>query len=170
MTEPADKPQGAGDMQPGAGDQGGKDAPGGQAQKGAADPEPDAAVDRDGQKPKKKKLTPEEKMAKRFPQPVKVSFLVGLPMLDEANAVLGRIRVVIRSPRGKIKLVIGYGGLFGIGQRLIAVPIEVCGMLGRQVASLDMPRAAFDPAPTWYGSGDETVDRNETIWVAIARR
>ena len=29
-----------------------------------------------------KKLTPEEKMARRFPQPVRVGYLIGLPVLD----------------------------------------------------------------------------------------
>ena len=109
-------------------------------------------------------------MARRFPQPVRVSYLVGLPMLDESNITLGHIKSVVRSQDSKIRLVINYGGFLGIGERLIAVPVEVCGMLGRQVAALDMPRAEFEPAPTWYGSGDQAIGPDETIRVAIMRR
>lgn len=119
---------------------------------------------------KEKKPTPEEKMAKRFPQPVRISYLVGLPMLDESNATLGHVQSVLRTYDGKIRLVIDYGGLFGFGSRMIAVPVEVCAMLGRQVAALDMPRAEFEVAPTWYGSGNDAVGPEETIQVAIMRR
>jgi hypothetical protein len=119
---------------------------------------------------KAKELSPEEKMARRFPQPVKISYLVGLPMIDERNETLGHVRQVVRSSAGKIRLVIDYGGLFGIGSRFVAVPVEVCAMLGRQVAAADMPRDAFEPAPTWYGSGDEMLKPDEIIRVAVMRR
>lgn len=115
-------------------------------------------------------LSPEEKMARRFPQPVKVSYLIGLPMIDENNETLGHVRRVVRNGAGKIKLVIDYGGLFGIGSRLIGVPVEVCAMLGRQVAAADMPRATFEPAPTWYGSGEEDIAASEIVKVAVMRR
>ncbi len=124
----------------------------------------------EGGKEAEKKLSPEEKMARRFPQPVRVSYLIGLPMLDEGNATLGHVRFVVRDGGGKVKLVINYGGLFGIGERLIAVPVEVCAMLGRQVAAQDMPRDEFEPAPTWYGSGDQPIGQGETIQVAVMRR
>jgi hypothetical protein len=119
---------------------------------------------------KPKSLSPEEKMARRFPQPVKISYLVGLPMIDERNETLGHVRQVVRNAAGKIRLVIDYGGFFGVGSRLVAVPVEVCAMLGRQVAAADMPRDAFEPAPTWYGSGDEAVGDDEIIRVAVMRR
>ncbi|AMJ59620.1 PRC-barrel domain-containing protein [Bosea sp. PAMC 26642] len=131
-------------------------------------PEKPAAEPSEGGKPKE--LSPEEKMARRFPQPVKISYLLGLPMIDERNETLGHVRQVVRSGAGKIRLVIDYGGLFGIGSRLVAVPVEVCAMLGRQVAAADMPRDAFEPAPTWFGSGDEALKADEIIRVAVMRR
>lgn len=138
------------------------------AQSAKHGPEKPAAEPFEGDKPKE--LSPEEKMARRFPQPVKISYLVGLPMIDERNETLGHVRQVVRNGAGKIRLVIDYGGLFGIGSRLIAVPVEVCAMLGRQVAAADMPRDAFEPAPTWYGSGDQQLDGNKIIRVAVMRR
>lgn len=116
-------------------------------------------------------LTPEERMARRFPQPVRVGFLVGLPVLDEDSSVIGRVRAVVRTPEGKIRLVVPYGGLFGLGARLVAVPVEVVTMLGQFVAASDMPRAEFAVAPTWSDMrGDTPLTPEETIRVGLSRR
>ena len=136
----------------------------------AKDPPQDKTSAKSGEGDNSKSLSPEQKMARRFPQPVKVSYLIGLPMIDENNEMLGHVRHVVKSSTGKIRLVIDYGGLFGIGSRLIAVPIEVCAMLGHEVAAADMPRDTFEPAPTWYGSGDEAIPASEIIRVAVMRR
>ena len=115
-------------------------------------------------------MTPEEKMARRFPQPVRVGFLVGLPVIDERSATVGRVRDVVRTPEGKLRLVMPYGGLFGFGGRAIALPIEAVAMLGHQVAAVDMPRAALELAPTWYGAGDQPLGPDEVIRVGLTRR
>ena len=63
-----------------------------------------------------------------------------------------------------------YGGVFGIGARAVAIPIETVAMLGAQVAAVDMPRAALELAPTWYGAGDQPLGRDEVIRVGLTRR
>lgn len=116
-------------------------------------------------------LTPEQRMARRFPQPVRVGFLVGLPMIDEDSSTIGRVRAVVRTPEGKIRLVVPYGGLFGVGARLVAVPVEVVTMLGQWVAASDMPRAEFAVAPTWTDMrGDTVLGPDESIRVGLSRR
>ena len=42
-------------------------------------------------------------MERRFPQPVRVGFLVGLPVLDERSSTVDRVRRVVRTPEGKIR-------------------------------------------------------------------
>jgi hypothetical protein len=59
-------------------------------------------------KPDEKQLTPEQKMNSRYPQPVRVGFLIGLPMLDDRGTTLGYIQQVVRTPEGKILLVVNY--------------------------------------------------------------
>jgi hypothetical protein len=110
------------------------------------------------------------RMQKRFPQPVRVGDLVGLPVLDDDSRILGHVRQVVRTPQGKIKLVVAYGGFLGWGTRLVAVPIEVVGIFGRQLASLDMPRREYTSAPTWRGTADTVIPDNDSIAVALARR
>src|SRR5262245_12688892 len=93
--------------------------------------------------------SPEERMARRFPQPVKVADLIGLPVLDDNQSTLGHVREVVRTPAGKIQLIVSYSPWFGWWGHPVAVPIEAVGIFGRNLAATDMPRAAFAKAPTW---------------------
>jgi hypothetical protein len=126
-----------------------------------------AANDDDDKEPQP---TPEQKMAKRYPQPVRVSFLLGLPILDEKSSIIGHVQAVVRTPEGKIELVMPLGGFLGIGTRLVPIPIEIVGMLGAQVAVIDMPADRFMSSPTWTSSRAKPLDPSETIRVAITRR
>src|ERR1700726_3985185 len=55
-------------------------------------------------------LSHEEAMRRRFPQPVRVGDLIGLPVLDWGDSTIGRVRQVVRTPAGKIALIVGVGG------------------------------------------------------------
>lgn len=110
------------------------------------------------------------RMQKRFPQFVRVGDLIGLPVEDDDSRTLGYVRRVVRTPHGKIKLIVGYGGVLGWGTRLVAVPIEVVGIFGRQLASLDMPRHEYAKAPPWHDTGDTVIPDDDAIRVALARR
>lgn len=123
-----------------------------------------------GAQPKKPPPTPEEAMDARFPQPVKVSFLIGLPMLDEHNSTLGKITSVQKTEKGKIELIVGYGGFLGFGERPVAVPVELAAMLGHDVAASGMPGAKFKTAPTWTSADGTPLAPSETIRVGIIRR
>src|ERR1700742_3087420 len=70
----------------------------------------------------------EKRMQMRYPQPVRVGFLIGLPMLDDDNATLGYVREVVRDPQGKIKLIVSYSRLWGWFGHPVAVPLEVVGI------------------------------------------
>jgi hypothetical protein len=117
-----------------------------------------------------KKLTPEEYMERRYPQPAKVGDLIGLPVLDWKDSTLGHVRHVVRTRQGKTQLIVSYGGWFGWGSRLVAVPIELVAILGRQIAALDMPQEAFEAAPTWSAAEGEQIGTSEQIRIAIYRR
>src|SRR5262245_37203503 len=55
-------------------------------------------------------LSPEEKMQRRYPQPVRVGDLIGLPVLDDQDRTLGRVKSIVRTVDGKIQLIVPYGG------------------------------------------------------------
>jgi hypothetical protein len=114
--------------------------------------------------------TPEARMQRRFPQPVKIGALIGLPVLDDDDVTLGHVREVVRSPEGKIKLIVSYSKWFGWGGRPVAVPIEVVAILARQIVALDMPPKEFAAAPTWTAASDKPIPADETIRIAITRR
>src|ERR1051325_9423132 len=50
----------------------------------------------------------------RFPQPVRVGDLIGLPVLDDDDSTLGRVREVVRDPQGRIRLIVSYSRWWGI--------------------------------------------------------
>jgi PRC-barrel domain len=114
--------------------------------------------------------SPEAIMNRRFPQKVRVGDLIGLPMLDDNDVTLGHVERVVRTPDGKIKLIVGYSKWFGWFGRPVAVPIEVVAILGRQIASLDMPPAEYAAAPTWMAGGDVAVPADDIIRIAVTRR
>jgi len=87
-----------------------------------------------------KPMPMDERMARRFPQPVRIGDLIGLPMLDDSASTLGVVRQVVRTPQGKIALIVSYSRWFGWFGHPVAVPLEVVGIEGRQLVSLDMPR------------------------------
>ena len=114
--------------------------------------------------------SPEARMNCRFPQKVRVGDLIGLPVLDDGDVTLGYVKEVVGTPEGKIKLIVSYSPWFGWFGRPVAVPIEVVAILGRQIASLDMPPKEYDAAPTWSAGKDTPIPDNDTIRIALTRR
>jgi len=117
-----------------------------------------------------KPMPMDERMNRRFPRPVRVDFLIGLPVLDDSSSTIGFVRYVVRTRQDKIALIVSYGGWFGFGARPVAVPVDAVGMMGRQVASLDMAPNEYAAAPTWAGRGDTVLPNEDSIRVGLARR
>ena len=115
-------------------------------------------------------LSPEEKMRRRFPQPVRVGDLIGLPLLDWDNSTIGYVRHVVRTPEGKIQLIVNQGRLFGWGGRLVQVPIEAVAILARQLDLLDISVEEFRAAPAWSAATTQPIPSDDMIRIAISRR
>jgi sporulation protein YlmC with PRC-barrel domain len=110
-----------------------------------------------------------ERMLKRFPQPVRVSDLIGLPVLNQNASTLGHVRQVVRTPQGNIKLIVSYSRFWGWFGRPVAVPLEVVGIEGRQLVSLDMDSSEYANAPTWQSKDAIALPNDTTIRIALAR-
>ncbi len=110
-----------------------------------------------------------ERMNRRFPQAVRVGDLIGLPVLDDRSSTLGFVRKVVRTAAGKTVLVVSYSRWFGWFGRPVAVPIEVVGIEGRQLASLDMPRSEYAAAPTWQAQDATALPDDALIRIALGR-
>jgi hypothetical protein len=110
-----------------------------------------------------------ERYLRRFPQPVSVGHLIGLPVLDLDASTMGYVRQVVRTPQGKIELIVSYSRWWGWFGRLVAVPIEVVGIEGRQLVSLDMAPREYTAAPTWQKGDAQPLSPDATIKIALAR-
>jgi hypothetical protein len=98
--------------------------------------------------------------------PVRVGDLLDLPIVDESKSSMGRVRGVVKTGDGKIQLLLPIGGLFGFGERLVAIPIENIALAGPQVMVLEVPPDRFQKSATWYGSNSETLPATETISIS----
>jgi len=123
-----------------------------------------------GENSQKVPISPEERMNRRFPQPVRVGDLISLRVLDDQDVTIGLVRKVVRTPQGKILVLVSQGGWFGWGERLVAAPIEVLAIFGRQLASLDMEPKEYVSASTWVEGSGTPIPDNEIIRIALTKR
>ncbi len=112
---------------------------------------------------------PEQRMLRRFPQPVRVGDLIGLPVIDENHRTIGYVRKVVRTPLNKVELIVDYDGWFGWEAHPVAVPIEVLGIQGRELASLDMPRSEYMTAPAWQQTGETAIPDDDSVKIALSK-
>jgi len=113
--------------------------------------------------------TPEERMNARFPQKVRVGDLLGIPIQDYDDRILGYVIDVVRKPDGKIVLVMPEGAWFGRGGRPAPIPIETVAIVARHVTLLDIRREDVPKLPSWDPAQGCSIDRNEIIRMAIDR-
>jgi hypothetical protein len=99
-------------------------------------------------------------------QTVRVSELIGLPIVDADRAVMGRVRTVARALDGKVELIMPIGGLLGFGERLVPVPLDNVALAGAQIAVIEVPPHRFQQSPTWYGSNSAELAPTEAIQIA----
>jgi hypothetical protein len=119
----------------------------------------------DAQKP----MPMDKRYLKRFPQPVRVGNLIGLPVLDLNASTLGYVRQVVRTPQGEIELIVSYSHWWGWFGRPVGVPLKVVGIEGRQLVSLDMRPSAYAVAPTWQDTAATPLPTDAIVRVALAR-
>jgi hypothetical protein len=137
---------------------------------GPADAGPAGGAEMQGQTPAPDARSPEQRMNARFPQKVRVGDLVGIPVQDDDDRILGYVTDVGRRPDGSIVLVMRQNEWPWRRGRQVPIPIETVAILGRHLNLLDIPREDVPKLPTWDPAEGRSIDRNDTIRVAIGRR
>jgi hypothetical protein len=107
--------------------------------------------------------------AKRFPQPVRVGDLLRRSVLapSESRPLLGHVARVIQLGDGSQAIVVAYGGLWGLGSRNIAVPLDAMVLLGAELEILDFTPEQLDSFPTYAGAG-RTLGTDDIIHMGLA--
>jgi hypothetical protein len=128
-----------------------------------------AMIPRTGMMDAQHPMSMNERYLKRFPQPARVGYLIGLPVLDINSKTLGYVQQVVRTPAGEIKFIVSYGRWFGWFGRPVAVPLQVLGIEGRQLVSVDMSPSEYDASPTWRDTESTPLPVDGTVLVALSR-
>jgi hypothetical protein len=114
--------------------------------------------------------TPEERMNARFPQNVRVGDLIGVPIQDEDDRILGYVTDVVRKVDGKVVLVMPEGAWLLRSGRPVPIPIETVAILARHLNLLDIPREDVPKLPAWDPAQGAPIARDDIIRIALGRR
>ena len=146
-------------------DQAKKNAATGKA--GDVKPAADKSDDKDDDDDEPKTL--EQRYEARYPQDVRVSDLVGKPLLEGDNSSIGRIESVAKTADGRFLLIVPYGGFLGFGQHRVAVRLEAVASIGTALISVEQDRRAYDASPPWRHGSETILHADDPMRVAITR-
>ena len=109
--------------------------------------------------------------AMRFPQPVRTGDLLHRLILQpvESQTVLGRVRAVVRNTDGEVLVVMNFGGFYGYGGRLIAVPIDAMVLLGTAMEVVAYSPRQLAAFPTFNPIGTVPVPDQTVLEVGLAK-
>jgi hypothetical protein len=128
-----------------------------------------AMIPRTGMMDEQNPMPMKERYEKRFPQPARVSDLIGMPVFDLNSKTLGYVRQVVRNPAGEIQFIVDYSQWWGWFGRPVAVPLEALGIEGGHLVSLDMPPSEYAAAPTWRDKETTPLPDDALVRVALSR-
>ena len=109
--------------------------------------------------------------ARRFPQPIAAGELVGRTVLQplESQPVLGTVKAIVQGPDGMVEAVLRFGGVLGIGGRLIAVPLEAMTLLGEQMEVVDFTPQQLGHFPSFDLASAEKVSPQTVLHVGLSK-
>lgn len=113
----------------------------------------------------------DEADAERFPQPVRAGDLIGRDVIApvESQDWLGRIRKVVKDGTGNPRVVMTFGGFFGLGGRLICVPLKDLALTGYSLQAVGIDPEALKAMPTCDGGAESPIDPNAVLRVGLAK-
>ena len=128
-----------------------------------------AMVPRTGMMDAEHPMPMKQRMSKRFPQPVRVGDLIGLPVTDLRSSTIGYVREVARTPQGDIELIVSYSPWWGWFGHPVAVPIEAVGIEGRQIVSMDMSPQEYAKTASWVRTNETILPEDATVSIPLSR-
>jgi hypothetical protein len=113
----------------------------------------------------------EQSNAMRFPQPVRTGDLLHRLVQQpvESQNILGRVRAVVRSNAGEVFIVMNFGGFYGYGGRLIAVPIDAMVLLGPAMEVVAYSPEQLAAFPTFNPTGTVSVPDDAILQIGLAK-
>lgn len=112
-----------------------------------------------------------EAAAARWPQAVRVGDLVGRQVLENVpqQRVLGRVTGVARDADGHISIQVTAGGLWGLGGRQVAVPVEATALLGPFLVAMELDAHRLAALPQTLAPPSLLLPVNAAIRIGLTR-
>jgi hypothetical protein len=109
--------------------------------------------------------------AMRFPQPVRAGDLLHRLILRpvESQTILGRVQSVVQDASGTVMIVMNFGGFYGFGGRLIAVPINAMALLGEDIDVIAYTPQQLATLPTFASAGTTIVSDDAVLRMGLAK-
>lgn len=102
-------------------------------------------------------------------RPIEVSRLLEMSVYDTAGQLLGDVERVVRNSRGELAVVIGHGGLLGMGEKQIRVPLQQAYMQGDRLIARGMTEESLDNMPEWSEpAGIVDVPEGQSVRVIVS--
>ena len=83
--------------------------------------------------------------------------------------MLGHVRLLVRDSKGQIMVVIDFGGFFGFGSRLIAIPADAMVLVGQDVEVVAFTPDELRGFPTFTPSGAAPIANDAVIEMGLAK-
>ena len=125
-----------------------------------------------GDGPPDPSLTLKQKQDMRFPQPVRVGSLRGEHVIQAGNRMkqVGIVVGVYRSGDDDLAMVMRYGGVFGLGARIVAPDLDNTALVGPYVKIVDLDPKEVAKLPTFTGKDGAFLKPDETIRLGVDRK
>lgn len=121
-----------------------------------------------------RKLSPEveARQQARFPQPIRVGAMKGWPVIETGGHYhhLGEVVGVFRTSDGDLELVMRTTGVFGVGARLVAPPLEAVSLVGPLVKIADLDKDEFNKLPTFKDADGAFLGPDEVVRIGVDRK
>ncbi|ACA20007.1 PRC-barrel domain protein [Methylobacterium sp. 4-46] len=99
---------------------------------------------------------------------IKVSRLTDMNLYNAKGEVLGDVEQVVRGGDGHASIVIGHGGVLGLGEKQVAVPLDKVSMNGDRLVARGITDDQIKAMPAWTKGSGTPVNADQSVSVATS--
>lgn len=99
---------------------------------------------------------------------IKVSRLTDMNLYNAKGEILGDIEQVVRGGDGQASIVIGHGGILGLGEKQVALPIDKVSMNGDRLVARGITDDQIKAMPAWTKGSGTQLNADQSVSVGTS--